>query len=113
NPITFAVLGQDQRPSPGVAVRFVVTAGSGTVPGPTAVTHAHGQVRTPGTLGAGTGPKILEAQVTGLKPARATAGTSGCAEAECPFPSSPLLDVIVPLTLRTDRHSGQVVTLHA
>jgi hypothetical protein len=109
NPITFAVLSQDQRPSPGVAVHFVVTAGAGTVPSPTAVTDAQGQVSTTWTLGSGTGAQILEARVTGLKPARASAGTSGCAEAECPFPSPPILDVIAPLTLSTYDHSGQVV----
>jgi hypothetical protein len=108
DPITFAVLGQDQRPS-SVAVYFVVTAGAGTVPIPTAVTDAHGQVSTTWTLGTGAGAQILEARVTGLKPARASAGTSGCALAECPFPSSPNLDVITPLTLSTYDHSGQVV----
>jgi len=109
NPITFAVLSQDQRPLPGVEVRFVVTGGAGSVPSPTAVTDAGGRVSTTWTIGSGSDAQILEARVTGLSPARATAGTSGCAEAECPFPSPPILDVIAPLTLSTYDHSGQVV----
>ncbi|HEY7027871.1 MAG TPA: hypothetical protein VH438_09715 [Gemmatimonadales bacterium] len=107
NPITFAVSGPDQTPSPGVAVRFVVTAGAGTVPSSTAVTDARGEVSTTWTLGSGAGDQILEARVTGLRPARATASTIECAE--CPPPSPPIFDVIALLNLSTYDHSGQVV----
>jgi hypothetical protein len=61
NPITFAVLSQDQRPLPGVEVRFVVTGGAGSVPSPTAVTDAGGRVSTTWTIGSGSDAQILDA----------------------------------------------------